>query len=261
MIKFRKELIISVFIGILFVCSCKSDSKANAESQAAAQALPEESQTGQTYAVTLDGKRLLELPEPDSIKERNKKNLDDSRMFYLGHLTEVKSFIAYGYQCIESGLVENAIQVLSKGIEQFQNTADLYLYRGIASVQGRQFASAVNDFWKAGKAVEGQKDIKGLLEKSETDKKINASLHYEIYKWMGLAFQCQGDFSNAEKMYEVCGDFSNNSDLYCMAYYWQYQSYMRANRQKDAEGILTTIEPKMFITPVTKPYLDALLYY
>lgn len=248
-----------ILAGIFLVTdSCKQDNKA---AEKAVEAPVQEELSGTTYAVTVDGKRLLEIPEPDSIKIQNKANVDAARMYYLGHLTEAKSYLNYGVQCLRSGLIENALQVFGKGIEQFPNTPDLNLYRGIAAVQGRQFATAINDFWKAGKGVEGQRNVKGMLEKTEEEKKIDATLQYDIYRWMGLAFQCQGDFSNAEKMYEVCGDFSTNSDLYCMSYYWQYQAYKRANRDKDADRILEIIDPKMFITPVTKPYLDALLYY
>lgn len=258
--KFNTGILFMGLIGLINLFGCKSEPKALPDQVQEAVAIADENPGGSTYAVTLDGKPLKEMPEPDSIKLQNKAKLDASRNFYLGHLDDVKSYVSYGAQNLKSGYVENAIQLLSKGIEQFPNTSDLYLYRGIAFVQGRQFGPAVNDFWKAGKAVEGQKDVKGMLEKTEIEKKINASMHYEIYKWMGLAFQCQNDFPNAEKMFEVCGDFSNNSDLYCMAYYWQYQAYSRSGRIQDAKNILSSADPKMFIMPVTKPYLDALLY-
>jgi tetratricopeptide (TPR) repeat protein len=241
------------------IAGCKQDVKNNTELPKATQ--QQEEMAGATFAVTLNGKRLHEIPEPDSIKMKYKADLDAARIYYLGHLNEARGYLMYGAECIKSGLVENAIQVLSKGIDQFPDVADLFLYRGIAKVTGRQFSDAINDFWKAGKAVEGKKNVKGLLDKTEEQKKIDASLHYEIYMWMGLAFQGQSDFSNAEKMYEVCGDFSTNSDLYCMAYYWQYQAYKRVGKEEDAARILQTVEPGMFITPVTKPYLDALLYY
>lgn len=240
---------------LLWLTACKQDRKETIEP------VPEQAlEAGETYAVTLDGKRLHAIPEPDSTKASNKATLNTARMNYLGNLKEVKPYLEYAVQSLKSGLIENALLILGKGIEQFPNTADLYLYRGIAAVQGRQFSAAINDFWKAGKAVEGQKNVKGLLDKTDVEKKIDATIHYEIYLWMGLAFQGQGDLSNAEKMYEVCGDFSTNSDLYCMSYYWQYQAYIRSGRQKDAERILATVEPKMYISAITKPYLDALLY-
>lgn len=251
-----------VLLGIILISdSCKQDSKSSG-SQTQGVAAPTESElAGETFAVTVDGKRLLRIPEPDSIVKKNKADVDAARMNYLGHLTEVKPYLNYGAQCLKSGLVENALQVLGKGIEQFPNTAELYYLRGIASVEARQFGAAVNDFWKAGKGIEGQKDVKGMLDKTEDEKKINATLHYEIYKWMGLAFQAQGDFSNAEKMFEVCTDFSTNPDLHCMSYYWQYQAYKRSGRGKEADQIQESVDPKMFISQVTKPYLDALLYY
>jgi tetratricopeptide (TPR) repeat protein len=246
---------------IAWVNACKQDSKSAVNAEKAKEVPNQVESQENAYAVTVDGKKLLAIPEPDSIMKKNKADMDAARMNYLGHLSEVKPYLNYGAQCLNSGIIEVALQVLGKGIEEFPNTADLYFYRGVAAVQGRQFPAAINDFWKAGKGVEGQKNVKGLMDKTAEEKKIDASLHYDIYKWMGLAFQCQGDFSNAEKMFEVCGDFSTNSDLYCMSYYWQYQSYKRSGRVKDADRILESVDAKMFITPVTKPYLDALLYY
>lgn len=254
----KQMLILLWLIPSILLNSCKSDNAAGGQNDPLADSA--QLDPGATLAVTINGKKLFELPEPDSIKAQKKKALDDARMFYLGNLKDVKSYLKYGYTNLEMAQVENAIQIFSKGLEQFQNTADLYLYRGIALVQGRQFKNAVNDFWKAGKAVEGQKDVKGILERSEEEKKIDASIHYHIYKWMGLAFQAQGDFSNAEKMYEVCGDFSTNSDLHCISYYWQYQAYSRSGRVNDAASILETVDEKMYISESTRPYLDALLY-
>lgn len=253
-------LIFSLLLSVLFHFSCKKEGSGNAgnTTQISDQLTPEKLPT---FAVTLNGKPLQAMPEPDSIKQIYIKSLDEARAFYLGNLKNVKGYADYGRKALNLGYVENALQVLSKGIDQFPNTADLYYYRGMAAVIGRQFPEAVSDFWKAGKAIEGQRDARGILDKTEEEKKIDATLQYEIYKWMGLAFQCQGDFTNAEKMYEVCGDFSTNSDLYCMSYYWQYQAYMRAGREKDATSILGSVTPKMYISASTQPYLDALLYF
>ncbi|MBK9107211.1 MAG: hypothetical protein IPM92_02220 [Saprospiraceae bacterium] len=253
-------LIFSVFVSFLTVISCKKDGAGNTENAAQAMETYAAEKTP-TFAVTLNGKPLQAMPEPDTIKQNYIKSLDEARAFYLGNLKNVKGYADYGRKALNLGYVENALQVLSKGIDQFPNTADLYYYRGMASVIGRQFPEAVSDFWKAGKAIEGQRDAKGILDKTEEEKKIDATLQYEVYKWMGLAFQCQGDFTNAEKMYEVCGDFSTNSDLYCISYYWQYQAYMRAGREKDATSLLGSVSPKMYISASTQPYLDALLYF
>ncbi len=256
------RVFVFIALSLFFVLSaCKQESKNSPSETSENTQVVDPSTEGTTYAATLDGKQLKDLPDPDSVHTKYKTMLQEARQYYLGHLNDVKAYVDYGYKCLPLGYVENAIQVLTKGIDQFPNTADLYLYRGIAQVVGRQFPTAVNDFWKAGKAVEGQQGAKGMLEKTGDDKKIDATIHYDIYRWMGLAFQCQGDFGNAEKMFEVCGDFASNPDLYCMAYYWQYQAYMRSGREKDAASILTTINPKMYISEVTRPYLDALLYY
>jgi tetratricopeptide (TPR) repeat protein len=254
----NKFLPVFLILGILFLNACKQDNK---QASFTPVDLEPDQGTGLTYAVTINGKRLYEIPEPDSILKKNKEDLDNARMHYLGNLAQVKPYLQYGAQCLKSGMIENALLILGKAAENFPNTADVYLYRGIASVQGRQFGAAINDFWKAGKAVEGQKNMKGMLDRTEEEKKIDASIHYDIYTWMGLAFQCQGDFSNADKMFEICGDFSTNPDLYCMSYYWQYQAYKRSGRGTDADRILKNVDEKMNISPAIKPYMDALLYY
>jgi len=240
--------------------SCKGDQKPGASipAEQVAESAPDQ---GPTYAVTINGKRLQALPDPDTLVRIYQSELDQARSHYLGNLKEVKAYVDYGKKCLRLGYVENALQVLSKGLDQFPNTADLYFWRGVAGVQGRQFQSAVNDFWKAGKAIEGQRGVKGIADRSEEEVKIDASLPYLIYQWMGLAFQSQGDYSNAEKMYEISGDFSTNSDLYCRAYYWQYQAFRRAGRDADAASILESVSLDMYITESSRPYLDALLYF
>ncbi len=213
------------------------------------------------YAVSIDGKVLGKIPEPDSIVRANEERLTSTRNAYLQNLDKEISYLNYAKANLAVGTVENAVQVLTKGLNKFPNSADLYWMRAEALIITRQFNPAIQDLWKAGKVIEAQGPKMGIGELTEQEKRLGENLQYRIYRAMGLAFQHTGDFANAEKMWEIVGDFSNNPDLYCMAYYWQYPAYMRAGREADAKEILKTVTPNMSVMEITRPYLESLLFY
>lgn len=92
------------------------------------------------------------------------------------------------------------------------------------------------------------------------DSLAGMSLQFRNYLLMGLAFQASKDFSSADKMFEVCGDFSTNSDLWIRSYYWQYECYHRSGRTDDIKNILSNVTPGMQISKSSQAYLDAMLF-
>lgn len=254
---------LAISMGTSFILSsCKKDTKpAENTQQAVIPGSDDPEKQGQAMALTIDGRKLTEWNDPDSIKAIRKEALDKARNVYLGHTEDVKGYVMYGNEYIKFGRPENAINIFSKGIEKFPNTADLYLGRAKAYIIARQFQDAVNDSWQAGKAIEGQPQARGILKLTGADSVLNPTLHFLNYLNMGIAFQCAKDFSNAEKMFEVCGDFSNNPDLFNIAYYYQYQCYTRAGREADAKNIMNMVDKSKNSLAPGRPYLDALLYW
>lgn len=183
------------------------------------------------------------------------------RSAYLGKIEDPKSYLAFARAYSEGGRIENAIDILTKGIKKFPEIPDFYTYRGENFLRSRQLTECVDDFWKAGQKMEKSTQSPGLIGMLGEDSVANMSLAYRNYLMMGLGFFCINDLSSADKFFEVCGDFSTNSDLWARSYYWQYACYPRSGRTKDAEDILKNLNDEMQILPISKPYLDALKYY
>jgi len=248
--------LISIIIIGFFACKNNPASPNPTE-----QATFDDPRSGAALAASFDGNKLVEWPDLDSIKNRRTYNIEMTRAVYLGHLNDVKGYLLYGRAFMENGQVENAADIFSKGILKFENTPDLYQARGESLLKSRQLTAAIDDLWKAGQKMENTPNPKGIIGMGLIDSIADMTLQYKNYLLMGIAFQCNNDFSNADKMFEVCGDFSTNSDLWVRSYYWQYSCYTRSNRMADAKSILSSVNDKMQILPSSKPYLDAMLHY
>lgn len=245
------------FLISVFILSCKNDQKGN---EAVVDPALDPKQ-GKALAVNLMGDKLLDWQDPDSVKNLRMFNIEESRRIYLGKLDDPKGYLLYGRAFLANGQVENAIQIFSKGTAKFPEVPDLYLYNGEAMLLGRQLQPAIDQFWKAGQNMEKLTAPAGISGLSYRDSLAGISLQFKNYLLMGLAFQCNRDLSSADKMFEVCGDFSTNPDLWIRSYYWQYECYNRSGRQKEAQSLLGNISKTMQILPVSQSYLDAMLYY
>ncbi|MBK7234026.1 MAG: hypothetical protein IPH93_17610 [Saprospiraceae bacterium] len=239
---------------ILF--SCKNDPK-NSETMDVAP----DPKDGVALSVNLFGDKLNEWPDPDSVVSMRQSVIETARTAYLGKLEEPKGYLVYGRAYLTNGNVENAIQIFGKGSAKFPQVPDFYVYSGEAMLLGRQLRSAIDQFWKAGQNMEKSTSAEGISGMTGRDSLAGMSLQFRNYLLMGLAFQASKDFSSADKMFEVCGDFSTNSDLWIRSYYWQYECYHRSGRTDDIKNILSNVTPGMQISKSSQAYLDAMLFY
>ncbi len=251
------RIFFNVFLLISFCVSCKNDSRTTYTTPTA----EEREKSADVYAVDLNGEKLSKWKDPDSLWTLRDKRIEEYRSAYLGKTDDPKAYLRYARAYSEAGRIENAIDLLTKGIEKFPDVADLYTYRGENMLLGRQLSECVDNFWKAGQKLEKSSGSPGLIGMTGDDSIANMSLAYRNYMMMALSFYCNNDLSSADKFFEVCGDFSTNSDLWIRSYYWQYACYSRSGRDADAKNILKNLNENMQILPVSTPYLDAVKYY
>ncbi|MEO6189736.1 MAG: hypothetical protein ABIO44_04525 [Saprospiraceae bacterium] len=244
------------FLSLVFL-QCKNDGKVGSQEDKAVESNVKK----EVFIVSLDGTPLSKWKDPDSVWIKRNKELERCRAAYLAKTEDPISYLRYARAYSEAAKIENAIDILTKGIEKFPEVADLYVYRGENMLLGRQLTESVDNFWKAGQKLEKSSGSHGLLQMEEEDSIANMSLAYKNYFNMALAFFCNNDLSSADKFFEVCGDFSTNSDLWIRSYYWQYSCYSRSGRTTDAKDILKNLNDKMQILPISKSYLEAMKYY
>lgn len=252
-----KSFQIYTFSFITILSSCKNDPK---QAQTAVDPDPMLNES-EALAVDLEGNKLLHWKDADSVWTQRKKHVDDMRIAYLSKIEEPASYINFARAYSDAGRIENAIDILNKGANKFPEVPDFYLYRGENLLRGRQLTESIDDFWKAGQKMEKSTKGFGVAGMTGEDSIAGMSLAYRNYLMMGLAFMCNNDMSSADKFFEVCGDFSTNSDLWARSYYWQYACYSRSGRSNDAQDILKNLSENMQILSVSQPYLDALKYY
>lgn len=224
---------------------------------------PEEralTETPDVFAVDLNGDKLTRWKEADTVWAAREKDVEMARSAYLGKTEDPKTLLRYANAYSMTGRVENAIDLLNRGVQTFPEIADFYTSRGENLLLSRQLGDCVDNFWKAGQKMEKGPN-KGLVPPTGDDSIAGVTLAYKNYFLMAMAFFCNNDLSSADKFFEVCGDFSTNSDLWARTYYWQYACYSRSGRTEDAKAILKNLSDNMQILPVSKPYMESLKYY
>jgi len=181
--------------------------------------------------------------------EKYKKNPNEKNIIWLGRR------LAY------LGKYDEAIEIFTKGIENFEHSYRLYRHRGHRHISTRQFHEAIADFEKAAELAKGKK-----LEVEE-DGAPNAynipisNTHFNIYYHLGLAYYLTGNFKKAKTAYIEClKKWSPNNDCVIAATHWLYMTYRRLNEKKSAEKILKPISKGMKNFE-SEDYLNCLLVY
>jgi tetratricopeptide (TPR) repeat protein len=105
-------------------------------------------------------------------------------------LSLAQNFYDQGYNEYKTGNDNRAIELLTKAIENNQNTAQAYMYRGVSKTYLRKYSEATLDF---------QASIK------------HDSTNYKIYYYYGRMYSDQGFFKTAIKYYDK-SIFKNSSD-------------------------------------------------
>lgn len=178
---------------------------------------------------------------------------------YEGHPT-ADNLIWYGRFMAYQGRYDEAIELYSKGIQQFPNDARFYRHRGHRYISIRKFDQAINDYLKATELIQGQPNA------VEPDGMPNAqnipvsTLHGNIYYHLGLAYYLKHDFPNALAAYEKCLATSSNPDNVVSATHWLYMINRRMGQKVAAEKVLDNIQLEMPIIENHAYHQTNLLY-
>lgn len=158
-----------------------------------------------------------------------------------------ENFIWYARRLGYLSRFNQAIEVLSKGIEKYPISYKLLRHRGHRFISMRLFDRANDDLNKASTLMPV-----GKLE-TEPDgspNKLNIPLsntQYNIWYHLGLAHYLKGDFEKAEQAYIECLKVSNNDDLMVATIDWFYMTYRREGKDELAQGLLGNITDSMNI--------------
>lgn len=139
---------------------------------------------------------------------------------------------------------QDAILVLTDGIDQYSEDARFYRHRGHYLTAIREFSIAEEDLYKATKLIESTLDI---AEPDNIDGSViepASTLHYNIWLYFGFVQYVLGDFVDAAEAFQSAYDIAGNEDTRITAADWLYLSLIRSNQTDKAQKVLQNVNTR-----------------
>ncbi|MFC1564925.1 tetratricopeptide repeat protein [candidate division KSB1 bacterium] len=209
-----------------------------------------------TQAISLFGEKL-KSPEPSA---QILENLRKAEADLEADPDNVEMHIWYGRRMAYTGNYREAINIYTRAINKFPDDPRLYRHRGHRFISIRMFDSAIDDFNRAVRLIEGTDDE---IEPDGMPNSRNipvSSLHSNIWYHLGLAYYLKNDMENALFAYRKCRETSNNNDNVVSSSHWLYMILKRLGREDEAAQILEPINEDMDIIE-NMSYHRLLLFY
>lgn len=209
--------------------------------------------------VSLLGVTYFEPERDPSIQKKLDSNLNMAKQTFLNNPTE-ENIIWYGRRLGYLSRFNEAIEVLSEGIEKYPQSYKLLRHRGHRYISMRLFDRAIDDLTKASQLMNPWPPE---VEPDGSPNKLNIPLsntQFNIWYHLGLAHYLKGDFEKAEQAYIECLKVSNNDDLLVATIDWFYMTYRREGKDELAKGLLGNITDSMNVIENDSYYKRLLMY-
>ena len=180
---------------------------------------------------------------------------DKARAIYESKLAEAKvnfqnnpsadNLIWLGRREAYLGNYETAIDLYTKGIDEYPKDARFYRHRGHRYISSRCFDLAIKDFKKAvglTRYEDNEMEPDGLPNALGIP---TSTLQGNIYYHLGLTYYIQKKYHKARYAYEKCLKLAENNDSYVAAANWLYVIYRHLGQDRRAAKLLNTIEDDM----------------
>lgn len=196
--------------------------------------------------VSLLGVTFYEPERPTRVQHMLDSNLAVAEKNFLKDPSE-ENFIWYARRLGYLSRFNEAIEILSQGIDKYPGSYRLLRHRGHRFISMRLFDRAIDDLTKASQLMPAYPPE---VEPDGVPNSINQPLsttQFNIWYHLGLAYYLKGDFANAEQAYIECLKASNNDDLMVATIDWFYMTYRREGKDELAQGLLGNITDSMNI--------------
>lgn len=196
----------------------------------------------------------------DSLKNIYQKNLVSSEKKYKADNTNPEHIIWYGRRTAYLGNYKEAIEIYTKGMEQFPANARFYRHRGHRYITLRCFDKAIADLKKATELINNE------IDEIEADGIPNAmniptsTLHTNIWYHLGLAYYLKAEYRLALLAFEKCLDISDNDDMRVATFNWLNITLRKQGKNKEADERLKLVSANMEIIE-NQDYYDILVMY
>ena len=209
----------------------------------------------------LDGRSFFAPELAGDAKKRLEDNLTAATADFVKNPDDVRNIVWMGRRLAYLSRYREAIEVFSRGVAKFPSDARPLRHRAHRYITTRQFDKAIVDFEKAaklmaGKPNEGEPD--GAPGRRPTP---SATLKFNIYYHLGLAYYLKGDFAKALTAYRECMKYStDNDDSLVATSDWLYMTLRRLGQKAEAEKVLEPIKEGMNVLDNAAYYQRLLMY-
>ena len=226
----RKLIVLSLPLLVVFGCGQKQEEQT--------EKAPE--------VVSLLGKTFYEPERSPEAQARLDSNLQVAEKNFLKYPSE-ENYIWYARRLGYLSRFNDAIEILSQGLEKYPDSYRLLRHRGHRYISMRLFDRAIDDLTRASQLMTPWPPE---IEPDGAPNKMNiplSSTQFNIWYHLGLAHYLKGDFEKAEQAYIECLKVSNNDDLLVATIDWFYMTYRREGKDELAKGLLGNITDSMNI--------------
>ncbi len=209
--------------------------------------------------VSLLGVTYFEPERDPAVQKKLDSNLNIAKHKFLNNPTE-ENIIWYGRRLGYLSRFNEAIEVLSDGIDKYPKSYKLLRHRGHRYISMRLFDRAIDDLTKASQLMNPWPPE---IEPDGSPNKQNIPLsntQFNIWYHLGLAHYLKGDFDKAEQAYIECLKVSNNDDLLVATIDWFYMTYRREGKDELAKGLLGNITDSMNVIENDSYHKRLLMY-
>jgi len=231
---------------ILLLANITACSQPNKE-QPADETTPQLVRSTNREIISFLGKPLPRKKLSDSIRLVLENNLAIAKQRLEANPDSLNLIIWHGRRTAYLGRYFEAIEIYSKGLEQFPNSYRLYRHRGHRFISTRQLNNAIVDFERAN---ELSMEAPNAIEPDGIPNRLNKPLgndKFNIYYHQGLAYYLKGEFEKAISVYQQCMKVSDNDDLLAATSYWLFMTYHRIGEVEEAAKLLDNINDQLEI--------------
>lgn len=188
-----------------------------------------------------------------------KAHIDAAQSAFDSAATEL-NYVWLGRRWAYTGDYLKAIEIYTDGLERFPASYKLLRHRGHRYVSLRKLDLAIADFKKAYELMPKEQmetEPDGLPNKRNMP--LSNTQFNILYHW-GLAHYLKGEFDEAERVYQLCMDYSKNNDLLIATADWLYMTRKRLGKDEEAKTVLALITADMEIIENSSYHKRLLMY-
>jgi tetratricopeptide (TPR) repeat protein len=155
---------------------------------------------------------------------------------------------------------QDAIYILTDGINEHPDNPRFYRHRGHRYITIREFDNAIEDLLKAVALIRGQEDE---IEQDGAPNEANipvSTLHFNIYYHLGVAYYLNGQFDFAVDAFENTLEVSRNNDTRVSTVDWLYISYLRNGQTEKAQNLISEFDTDIEVLE-SHSYLNRIKLY